>query len=148
MDAPIAESPLQQILSRETALSARLDAEEDKAERDENKIAELRGKLATAREDRIAATAREDRIAQNAHEVRMAELIVEANTSAMQLAQVNNERLRIEVAAGVVDDVAQERRGFERRNISPDWGTFMSPRLHRVRVQSDISILNCLRNCF
>jgi hypothetical protein len=98
-------------MNREAVLSARLDAEEEKAERDENRIAEIRDKLATARQDRIAATAREDAQQAQAYNIRMAEL--------------TNERLRIEVAAGVaLGDVAQEWRGFEQRNATPRWGTF------------------------
>ncbi len=122
-DAPIADhqpadvSPLQIFLNREASLLVRLDAEKAKApaDRNEDDIADLRAELATARQDRIAATeaAREDRIVQQAqaYDIRMAELA--------------NERLRLEVAAGAaLDDVAQERRGFERRNAAPRWGMF------------------------
>ncbi len=114
MDAPIHQpaglSPLQMIMNREAVISARLYEEKEKAERNENRIAELKVELETARQDCIA---------QRALEIRLAELKVQENIAATQLVLRDIEKLRIELAA-------RERRGIEHRN-DPSWGMFLQP---------------------
>ena len=121
--APAAISPLvQQLADREAALRLKKDAETDKANPDVSKIGLYDAELALLRQDRIAQHALELE-----HERERLRIATAARIAEVTLETRQVERDIANAAAGFPrDEVVEEHRAFEHRELNQTWGMLQS----------------------